>query len=132
MKGWNVASKPSSTPMPRAATWKRMCAPEAFAFSARATIFFRLILDLPAYLVTIALANAIATAAFLGWFAALFTGRMPRGLRNVIAWGLRYSAQFYSYGFLLTERYPYTGPGPLQRAPAEAPPEPAPPVPEAV
>jgi hypothetical protein len=61
----------------------------------------------------------------------LFTGRMPRGLRNLLAWWLRYGAQTYGYALLLTPRYPYSGPGPLERD--EARPEPAiEPTPEAV
>lgn len=50
------------------------------------------------------------TAAFLGWWASLARGRMPRGLRNVIAWSLAYTAQTAGYLLLLTDRYPYSGP----------------------
>ena len=85
----------------------------------------RLLLAIPAYALALALSLALAVAGFLGWFAALFTGQMPRGLRNLQAYALRYYAQFYAYTFLLTERYPYTGPGPVDRHGAE-------PVPEAV
>ena len=48
--------------------------------------------------------------AFLGWFASLATGRMPTGFRNGGAWALRYGAQVNSYLFVLTGRYPYSGP----------------------
>jgi hypothetical protein len=51
-----------------------------------------------------------ATAAVLIWFSALFRGRAPRGLRDVVAWGLAYSAQASAYLLLLTDRYPYSGP----------------------
>jgi len=54
--------------------------------------------------------GAAGTAAFLIWWAALFRGRAPRGLRDVVAWGLAYSAQATAYVFLLTDRYPYSGP----------------------
>ena len=37
-------------------------------------------------------------------------GRMPRGLRNLEAFVLRYSAQLNGYLYLLTDRYPYSGP----------------------
>ena len=47
----------------------------------------------------------------LGWFAALVTARMPTGFRNVGAWSLRYGAQLNAYLWLLTDRYPYSGPG---------------------
>jgi hypothetical protein len=51
-----------------------------------------------------------ATAAFLIWFAALARKRAPRGLRDAAAWGLGYAAQAYGYFFVITDRYPYTGP----------------------
>jgi hypothetical protein len=35
---------------------------------------------------------------------------MPRGLRNLGAFAIRYSAQLNAYAFLLTDRYPYAGP----------------------
>ena len=50
------------------------------------------------------------TAAFLTWFAALARGRSPRGLRDTSAWSIGYGAQAGAYLFLLTDRYPYTGP----------------------
>jgi|tagenome__1003787_1003787.scaffolds.fasta_scaffold20926269_4 hypothetical protein len=87
---------------------------------SRARILFRLWLALPALLVLAALGGAAFTAAVFGWFYALVTGRMPRGLRNLQAWWLRYGAQFYAYALLLTERYPYTGPAPLEREEAVA------------
>ena len=49
-------------------------------------------------------------AAFLTWFAALARGRSPRGLRDLNAWSIGYGAQVGAYLFLLTDRYPYTGP----------------------
>jgi hypothetical protein len=73
-------------------------------------VLFRLFLSLPAALLSSGLATATLVAAFLGWWASLFTGRMPRQLRNLGAWGLRYQGQLHSYFLLLTERYPYSGP----------------------
>jgi hypothetical protein len=78
---------------------------------SRLLIFFRLWLSLPAFLILAALGSAAGAAALLGWFAALFTGRMPSGLRNLQGWWLRYGAQTYAYALLLTPRYPYSGPG---------------------
>lgn len=51
--------------------------------------------------------------AFLGWFASLVTGRMPRGLRDMVAYANGYRAQGYAYLLLVTDRYPNTDPGPL-------------------
>jgi hypothetical protein len=71
---------------------------------------FRLVLALPAVLLAAAFGSFLFTVAILGWFASLFTGTMPLGLRNAGALGLRYTAQTYGYLFLLTDAYPYSGP----------------------
>jgi uncharacterized membrane protein YgcG len=83
---------------------------------------FRLLLAIPALLVTGALNGTLLVVGVLGWFASLATGRMPLGLRNLGAFALRYSAQVNGYIYLLTDRYPYSGP---LRAAEEAEPEPA-------
>jgi hypothetical protein len=103
---------------------------------ARLVTAFRLILVIPALLINSALGGALYAAGFFGWWVALFTGRMPRGLRNLGAFAIRYSAQLNAYAFLLTDRYPYGGPpadaesvpevpgeGPLDGEPRAAPPE---------
>ena len=71
---------------------------------------FRGLLAIPALLLGGAYSAVIWIAALLGWWAALFTGRMPEGLRNIGAVALRYSGQASSYLFLLTDRYPYSAP----------------------
>lgn len=71
---------------------------------------FRLLLAIPALIVASALSTVALLVAFLGWFYAVVTGRMPEGLRNLGAACLRYSAQTYAYLFLLTDRYPYGAP----------------------
>ncbi len=42
----------------------------------------------------------------LAWFYALFTGSMNGGMRDLLAYWLRYQAQTYGYVMLLTGRYP--------------------------
>jgi hypothetical protein len=71
---------------------------------------FRLILAFPALLIGGALNGAALLAAIYSWFYAMVRGRVPRGLRNVGAFALRYNAQMFGYTGLLTHRYPYTGP----------------------
>jgi hypothetical protein len=45
-------------------------------------------------------------------------------LRNLGAFAIRYSAQVYAYFYLVTERYPYSGPWEFAPAPpAEVEPE---------
>jgi hypothetical protein len=50
------------------------------------------------------------TVAFLAWFAILAVARMPLGLRNLQAYGLRYIAQALAYLLLVTDRYPNLDP----------------------
>ncbi len=71
---------------------------------------FRFFLAIPALLVSSALGGALFVAAFLGWWYALVTGRMPEGLRNLGASCIRYTAQLDAYLFLLTDRYPFGSP----------------------
>jgi hypothetical protein len=102
---------------------------------------FRLLLAVPAILVSSVLAGSGSygafwgvgilvlsgsmgvAAGFLGWFAALATGRMPRGLRDVAAYAIGYGAQTTAYTLLVTDRYPDATPGRAEPAP-ELPPHP--------
>ena len=68
----------------------------------------------------------LLTIAFLGWFAALISGRMPLGLRNAGALAIRYAAQTNGYLLVLTDRYPYSGPSLSHSAIAATPPTPTP------
>jgi hypothetical protein len=70
-----------------------------------------------AQLVTLA-PGLIGIAAIGVWFAALIRARSPRGLRDVSAYALGYSAQVLAYAFLLTSRYPDSHPGRLLGDPA--------------
>ncbi|MFN2617368.1 MAG: DUF4389 domain-containing protein [Thermoleophilaceae bacterium] len=72
---------------------------------------FRFLLALPALLVAGALNYLLTIAGLFGWFVALFTGGMPKGLRDAGAYALRYTAQTYGYLYLLTDRYPHASPG---------------------
>jgi hypothetical protein len=91
---------------------------------SRWSVLFRGLLALPAFLLVSGLGSAQLVASVLGWFVALCTGRMPRGLRNLIAFTLRYASQVNAYALLLTPRYPFSGPAPPTAAPAP-PPDPA-------
>jgi hypothetical protein len=76
----------------------------------RLATLFRLFLALPALPVNTALGTLLLFVAFYGWFFALATGRMPHGLRNLGAYALRYQGQVDAYFYLLTARYPFSGP----------------------
>jgi 2-(1,2-epoxy-1,2-dihydrophenyl)acetyl-CoA isomerase len=73
---------------------------------SRWTTALRIVLVIPAYLLMYVLGVVLQVVAILGWFAALFLGRMPRGMRDLMAYCLRYQAQTYAYLLLLTGRYP--------------------------
>jgi hypothetical protein len=81
---------------------------------------FRIILAIPAWIISGAISNALFVVALFGWFTGLFLGRMPRGLRNLGVFALRYSAQVNAYLWLVTDAYPFSGPSP------ESPREPVP------
>jgi Domain of unknown function (DUF4389) len=72
----------------------------------RLTVFFRLILAIPAFIVVYVLQLVGQVVGILAWFYALFTGKMNRGMRDLLAYWLRYQAQTYGYAMLLTGRYP--------------------------
>lgn len=81
-------------------------------------VAFRLLLAVPALLVAGAYGGVLLVVGVLGWFAALFTGRMPAGLRALGAVCVRYNAQASAYAWLLTPRYPYASPA-LQPPPRD-------------
>jgi hypothetical protein len=85
----------------------------------------RLLLAVPALLLSGALGGAVVVVAVLGWFASLARGRMPHGLRDLAATSIRYQAQAHAYLLLLTPRYPYACPVVEGAAVPEPGPEPA-------
>jgi hypothetical protein len=76
----------------------------------RLVTVFRFVLGFPAIIISIGVLGAMWTASFLAWFVALFVGRMPTGLQNLGSYALRYAGQANAYLYLLTARYPDSGP----------------------
>jgi hypothetical protein len=72
----------------------------------RLTIFFRLILLIPQYIVVYLLRIVLFFAGIVGWFAALVTGKLPEGLAFFITGVIRWEARVFAYGLLLNDRYP--------------------------
>jgi hypothetical protein len=72
----------------------------------RWTVAFRLILAIPAYIVSSILGYLNRALAIFSWFVALVMGRVPEGLRNFAAFAVRYEQQTTAYALLLTGRYP--------------------------
>jgi hypothetical protein len=77
--------------------------PEA---QGRLTVAFRIILAVPAMIITQIFRYLSSALAIFSWFIALFTARVPEGIRNFAAFALRYETQTYAYLTLLTPRYP--------------------------
>jgi Domain of unknown function (DUF4389) len=106
--------------------------PEEPVAQPRWTIFLRVLLAVPALIVSGTLAGLsggnlgtsrgrstrrgtgggalLLVCAVLGWFASLVRGRMPKGLRDAGAYAIGYSAQSTAYLLLVTDRYPNADP----------------------
>jgi hypothetical protein len=109
--------------------------------------FFRIFLVLPAWLLSATLGGGLVggsgssgfgrgrttsvnldsgllalVCAFLGWFASLVRGEMPRGLRDANAYSIGYGAHVLAYTLLLTDVYPDSHPDRML-ASLEPPPE---------
>jgi hypothetical protein len=72
----------------------------------RLTTFFRLILAIPHFVVFALLGLAMLICFLLAFFAVLFTGRWPDGLREFVVKVMRYGLRFQSYTMLLNDDYP--------------------------
>ncbi len=72
----------------------------------RVTVLFRLILVLPQVIVLYFLLLAAYVITIIGWFAALFTGRLPESFATFLQGVLRWDVRVVSYAFLLDDRYP--------------------------
>ena len=79
---------------------------------SRLTIFFRLLLAIPAFLLAYVFRVLIGVLAFIGWFYALATGRMSEGIENLGNFAVRYESQTLGYSLLLTASYPSLSGGP--------------------
>ena len=94
----------------------------------RLGVLLRLVLAVPALLLSYAYAWVLFVVAFLAWVVALVLGRVPHGLRDLGVSALRYQTQITAYLLLLTSRYPDSSPVLVGRP---APPPPAEPEPVA-
>jgi hypothetical protein len=79
----------------------------------RWTILLRIILAIPALILTWVFSQVRFIISFLGWFVCILMGRMPKGMRDLGLYCLRYEEQTNCYAWLLTNRYPsLSGPTP--------------------
>jgi Domain of unknown function (DUF4389) len=72
----------------------------------RITVGFRIILIIP-HLIAVAVLVIVATVvSVVAFFAVLFTGRWPEGMRNLVLNIMRWYLRVQSYHLLLTDDYP--------------------------
>jgi hypothetical protein len=86
-------------------------APILLAFPERApqqrlTVLVRIILAIP-HLIALAVLGLVAEiVVVIGWFGALFTGRLPRFAEDYLSGWLHWQVRVSAYCLLLTEAYP--------------------------
>ena len=73
---------------------------------SRAKTFFRLFLAIPIVILRYAMSLLLEIGALGAWFVILFTGKMPRGLFDLMVLANSYTARSDAYLYLLTETYP--------------------------
>jgi hypothetical protein len=64
------------------------------------------LLAIPHFIVLYFLGIAAAVVVFIGFFAVLFTGKWPDGLRTFLLGYYRWSYRVWGYTTLLVDRYP--------------------------
>jgi hypothetical protein len=72
----------------------------------RLKTLFRIILAIPIVIVRYIVGLLLNIGAFAAWFVILFTGKMPRGLYDLMVFANSYTARSDAYIYLLTETYP--------------------------
>lgn len=72
----------------------------------RWTVAFRIILAIPQFIVLYILVIASFFVLVIGWFAALFTGRLPGWAHTFMSGVIRWYTRVGAYVFLLTDSYP--------------------------
>jgi hypothetical protein len=77
----------------------------AYHMSTR-PVGFRIILAIPQLIVLYFLFIALLFVVVIGWFAALFMGRLPDWAHSFISGVVRWSTRVAAYLLLLTDRYP--------------------------
>lgn len=74
--------------------------------SSRGTVAIRAILAIPHLIALGVLYVPAAVVAFIGWWAALFTGQLPGFAAGFLSGYLQWQTRVYAYLYLLTDVYP--------------------------
>jgi Domain of unknown function (DUF4389) len=93
------------------ATEQATPAPVLVAFAgpapqSRLTVLFRIFMVIPQLVVLWLLGVAAMVITIIGWFGALFTGRLPVFAADFLTGYLRWQTRVYAYLYLLTDVYP--------------------------
>jgi hypothetical protein len=72
----------------------------------RLTVFFRVILAIPHFIVLFFIFIAWCFTTVLAWFVILFTGSYPAGMYNFAVGALRWVVRVQAYLLLLVDEYP--------------------------
>lgn len=73
---------------------------------SRLTVFFRVILAIPLYIVLIFYGIGLVVTVVVAWFALLITGRYPAVLYDFACGVTRFTARVNAYLYLLVDPYP--------------------------
>jgi hypothetical protein len=73
---------------------------------SRLKTFFRGLIAIPIYILRYVLNLLLEICALAAWLVIVITGRLPRGLFDVLYLVMAYVARSDAYLFLLTETYP--------------------------
>lgn len=73
---------------------------------SRLKVFFRLLLVIPASIVTAVVGSGLLVLSPVIWLVALVLGRTPQPLFNAAAAVIRYEARYFAYLTMVTDQYP--------------------------
>jgi hypothetical protein len=94
---------------------------------SRLKTLFRIILAIPIVILRYVMNILLEIGAFAAWVVIVITGKMPRGLFDLMVLANSYTARSDAYLFLLTETYPPFQDEQTRAAGTQAPPIPPPP-----
>lgn len=72
----------------------------------RLTVFFRYFTQIPIQIFAFVVFIGVYVVMFIAWFAIIFTGQFPQGMRDFVIKGLRLNQRASGYASLLTDEYP--------------------------
>lgn len=103
---WPSAPPPQYQPPPPTIEWMPQLDVEGPRPQRRWTVLLRWLLALPHFIILVFYGFAAFFVTIAGWFAALFTRKLPDGIGFFLAGFLAYETRLYSYATLLVDEYP--------------------------